>query len=674
MNWMRVCCFITGIILQTSMPHRHIGHVTMSELPSAEQEVNRARMQTVGRNEKMNGPLWHRISTYDDVVLQKAELDYVQRYIKTYDDVMHHVSRDTAAIFADLDRKERVSSVFSAQRKPTSMDKSMQEIESRNRIPSLHGLARSWLTHAPTINREKIKQIGNISSDASLLAGLVRNNGQPIGRLSDVKGEYPPDKSKLQRRNQYGEDGAAENQDLHDRSYQIEAGNEIEADLIANNGTLETSDEKLTLKRHHTSTVQHLSPIDHPTSMSNNDSDSQGWLNLFQDYNNKLSTHPTFPDMIWLREDKLTYFFGRGGTSCLIAGTWELSTISHPHSQLKCVCKEGWHGSACSIPDSVKYSEAGQYINLMKPRRSPRRIINAVAFNVEFELLEARIHELGDTVDVFIIHESNYTNYGTPKPLHLLQRLREGYLRHVQHKLMYMYRGDFPSNGHKNGWEVDESQRTYISKVALKRLQNLRSDDIFMYNDADEIPSHDATLFLKLHDGYPEPIGFSLRWSVFGFYWKQIDSTHVLAASSIHALKTLFQDDVFKIRSHRYDLEYLNSTRIRNFVDSGGFLHDWFIGEDGGFAGWHCSWCLPPEGIRIKLKSAINADFPRWGDFPEKLNLTYIRKLITTGMWFDDQTLFSMSTPKGDSHYAPRCMFRLYTKYRHLLDPDYYTN
>ena len=31
-------------------------------------------------------------------------------------------------------------------------------------------------------------------------------------------------------------------------------------------------------------------------------------------------------------------------------------------------------------------------------------------------------------------------------------------------------------------------------------------------------------------------------------------------------------------------------------------------------AGWHCSWCFKPQGIRAKLLDAPNSDFPRFGD------------------------------------------------------------
>ena len=52
-------------------------------------------------------------------------------------------------------------------------------------------------------------------------------------------------------------------------------------------------------------------------------------------------------------------------------------------------------------------------------------------------------------------------------------------------------------------------------------------------------------------------------------------------------------------------------------------------------AGHHCSWCFDAEGIRLKLISAQADDKPRWGDYPDKLELPYLEGLIQNGEWFD---------------------------------------
>lgn len=55
----------------------------------------------------------------------------------------------------------------------------------------------------------------------------------------------------------------------------------------------------------------------------------------------------------------------------------------------------------------------------------------------------------------------------------------------------------------------------------LNRIHGVRPDDLFVLLDADEIPTREVLMFLKLYDGYPEPVRLAMRWSVFGFYWKR---------------------------------------------------------------------------------------------------------------------------------------------------------
>ena len=74
-------------------------------------------------------------------------------------------------------------------------------------------------------------------------------------------------------------------------------------------------------------------------------------------------------------------------------------------------------------------------------------------------------------------------------------------------------------------------------------------------------------------------------------------------------------------------------------VGEGRRVRSWTAGGGGSIdddAGWHCSWCLDVDDIRTKLTSAQNGDFPRWGDYVDRLNATYITGLIAHGVWFDN--------------------------------------
>lgn len=83
---------------------------------------------------------------------------------------------------------------------------------------------------------------------------------------------------------------------------------------------------------------------------------------------------------------------------------------------VKCVCRPGWHGPYCGIPTMVYHSNMPTKERLT-PREIPRRVINAININHEFDLLHTRLHELADAIDLFLICESNFTAYGEQRPL-----------------------------------------------------------------------------------------------------------------------------------------------------------------------------------------------------------------------------------------------------------------
>jgi len=99
-------------------------------------------------------------------------------------------------------------------------------------------------------------------------------------------------------------------------------------------------------------------------------------------------------------------------------------------------------------------------------------------------------------------------------------------------------------------------------------------------------------------------------------------------------------------------------TRVQEWTAGG-------VGKD--VAGWHCSWCFDAEGIRIKLVSAQNGDFPRWGDYPAKLNVSYIEGLIAHGIWFDDVSRFK----RYSIILGPTSLFRNQNRYWKLIHNVY---
>ena len=74
---------------------------------------------------------------------------------------------------------------------------------------------------------------------------------------------------------------------------------------------------------------------------------------------------------------------------------------------------------------------------------------------------------------------------------------------------------------------------------------------------------------------------------------------------------------------------------------------------------------------RYKLVSAQRSDPPRWGDYPEKLDLNYIESLRRTGSWFDGTTPTIETNEKFVPDFAPRYVMQHREQYKELLvHPD----
>ncbi|KAA0713474.1 Beta-1,4-mannosyl-glycoprotein 4-beta-N-acetylglucosaminyltransferase [Triplophysa tibetana] len=339
----------------------------------------------------------------------------------------------------------------------------------------------------------------------------------------------------------------------------------------------------------------------------------------------------------------------------------------HGKRLVKCVCQAGWHGPYCGVPTMVYHSNLPTKERLT-PRKTPRRVINAINVNHEFDLLHVRFRELSQAVDLFLVCESNFTAYGERRPLRFLHLLLNGTYDYVRHKILYVFLDHFPDGGRQDGWIADDYLRTFLTRDGMSRVAGLRSDDVFLINDADEIPAQEGVIFLKLFDGWTEPFAIHMRKSLYGFFWKQLGSLEVVSGCTVGMLRDVYDNDGIRLRRR----EYYTMSGFRKYEnDTGHILVQWSIGSPFHFAGWHCSWCFTPEGIHFKLISAQNGDFPRWGDYEDKRDLNYIRDLIRTGGWFDGSVQeYPPSDPK-EHMYAPKYMLDHFDQYWYLLANPY---
>ena len=137
--------------------------------------------------------------------------------------------------------------------------------------------------------------------------------------------------------------------------------------------------------------------------------------------------------------------------------------------------------------------------------------------------------------------------------------------------------------------------------------------------------------------------------------------------------RDFYNFDASLIKGGEVDKENeFNDNLKKSYAENGKRVKLFKCSED---AGWHCSYCFKPEGIRKKLLDAPVSDWPRWGDDHVKSNVTYIRNLVRNGQFFDLRYFRGSSsnvlTEEKDPDIAPKYMLQHPEKFNYLLINTY---
>lgn len=386
----------------------------------------------------------------------------------------------------------------------------------------------------------------------------------------------------------------------------------------------------------------------------------------------------SYPEIFSLKDTETVekYYARFGATQCFIHG----SNWSDSARKSKCVCSKGFNGTDCGIPTRLwqvrdKKNNTINWNRIIRRRETPRRLIHALPVNLEFDMFETRLATLYDAVDVFLIGEGNLTNSGSPRPLEFLHRLQLGWLKEYQDKLVYVFRGVPPPTGFEDGVAADAFMRSHLTRHGLRQLNDVRLDDLFMYTDGDELPRPELLTFLKWYDGWSQPVAFKYKWSIFGFFWQVDEYTYgsysqpIPAVVTVGVMRDIYQMDSSLLRQGDYFKKAPASIQ-KSYNDKGEVLEQLSVLD----AGWHCSWCFKPEGIREKLLDAPKSDYPRYGDDKAKSSVAYIRRLIKHGLYFNLSHLRKQGDEMDlnrDPQFAPPHVMKNWPRFKYLLENPY---
>ena len=195
-------------------------------------------------------------------------------------------------------------------------------------------------------------------------------------------------------------------------------------------------------------------------------------------------------------------------------------------------------------------------------------IIDCFLFFDELDLLEIRLHELCDVVDVFVLTESPITFTGIKKPLYFAEN-RDRF------KAFNVFRSEYNDSIKFTPMERERRQKQYNLDMALKYVFN--SGDIIMQGDCDEIPKASVLKEIIKDDWKTARLSMTLF-----YYW--------LNCMEVGAKRTYKNSRLFR-PTERIKYNVKQNDRVDHVYHN---------------SGWHFSWM---GDMQNKLKS--------WGHAPE---------------------------------------------------------
>ena len=198
--------------------------------------------------------------------------------------------------------------------------------------------------------------------------------------------------------------------------------------------------------------------------------------------------------------------------------------------------------------------------------------IDLFPFLNEFDILEIRLRELANVVDLFVVCEGDLSFTGNAKPFHLdeqWQRFAPWHHKIRRHRI-------------KMPVHADKVYRDYFHKNAMiDSIPDANADDVLIWADVDEIPRASVVAGYRPGDGIK-----ALGMPMYRFY------LNVRAGDA---------DCIEWVRPKILTVGEARRTNFQRARDDGRFpiIHD---------AGWHFSSCGGADMLQYKLASFVHSE------------------------------------------------------------------
>ncbi|KAG0041209.1 hypothetical protein BGZ83_002165 [Gryganskiella cystojenkinii] len=257
------------------------------------------------------------------------------------------------------------------------------------------------------------------------------------------------------------------------------------------------------------------------------------------------------------------------------------------------------------------------------PRRTNRyRVFDVTLLNDELDLLEVRLGELYDLLDVMVVIESEFTISGRPKKLVFQEN--EPRFRRYREKLLHIVVPPMTAEveGRYYGqWKYESYLRNEGMRLAIQSRRP-HDGDWLMIADMDELPRREfitqlqnpdlsTALGRRLSEESPETVGDVFRITCHFYLWSY---EYRVPRDTVAPVLMRYRDEDSPIfaRDDYKDMSLANSLRQDQWRYTGQRLRREQHGKTDILLGQcrHCSYCFPKlEMILNKIRSYAHQEF-----------------------------------------------------------------
>lgn len=149
------------------------------------------------------------------------------------------------------------------------------------------------------------------------------------------------------------------------------------------------------------------------------------------------------------------------------------------------------------------------------------KVIDAVIFSTELDILEIRLRELWDVVDIFLVLEADRTFTGVTKSLVLEENIER--FKFAEEKLHHIAVRNSLKENPVNNFDNEVIMRRDMTH-AIRSLRP-KYGDLIIVGDVDEIPFKETIKLLKNCVGYSRELHLQMRNYIYSFEF-YVDTTN----------------------------------------------------------------------------------------------------------------------------------------------------